>query len=1382
LIESDDSKDSESSGQEESEILVDVSPEQEEKPKKRSEKRKSVSKIQDGNLPKIDLAMTKKIRGPGKASPRDQFRSATPRTQSLVQALDRTKASSKSSVPQRFPEMLAQEGVKPTEVAVLRVMLVIQPYSWVDAFIESDGLKNLVNLIKTNALHMRGHDEIELQSEALNCYKILSKVRMKELSEVPDFAKAIAFTLLPSVAPKVRLKALKILLTIANFKEQGRKSVLKSLNSLHKHLTRRNAKTEGDLLDSPIPLTSILATYRRCFRILIQLLGNSKEQDSEIFCKSYGQEDSAKPTSVKTIKARQKLRLNALRLIHTLVNATESVSGRLAIRRELQALGSKKKMLLLIQDDMIGTFKKEAAMLVEEFQENTESDIQEMEALVQKKSQEKKQPKRRKGSFSIGSWGKKNENERKEGSRLSASIDPKHASSLQLTKKASSLATIDDLDLTDTDEDLSSFISDTSDDGSDDEGTEGTPRSVTSAENVVHVTVITEGLQRAGPESKAVYDFLVPFTEETLVEEVIQRVESQCKDNVLSKFSWGLFTTPCDDHPETWLNPRKTIVSYGLKGQVETEYKLQPWILKITCRATDVINTLTITKMRFDPHRSCADAVASVRARFPHLSAWDEYDWGLYWHTGYTGESSFTQVSQEAVVSKEKEKEKKKEKKKSKIQKSKKGKGKGKEKVDEKKAESEESPTSTSTTNGCWLNDTTKLASYPELYQTEDIIELKMKMMGIQVKIFSQEAAEFMQFYPNKRIETCLKEIAQKISSDDWTNYGLYLEHAQPSTGEHVPGEWLDTNKKLYHFKFGPEDCLRFLKKEKQIMVVVYSDNTSDTENIDKYATFSRRVRPPSQAVPIYRHFPIDFMASLPEVKQIICSKVRVVPEEYILYHKKSPTVIAEFTSDESLFQQNVDAYARLLLVKKGLVSSSEELLQLVGTADKEREDEEEDNEEAAKVMFEEDDPKKVKCGSIRSLTNYLILTPYYDPDYTEAFVFTHHAFVPSEMVLRILTKQYELASEPFEELSAENSQPETKIVNEKSSSETEIDETEDAFVFIDNEPDSAEKRARIKRRILFFIQKWVDIAFDDFHDQVLEKLIDFLNQSLVNDPTDSPAAIQKILDKVESKTTAVNDPKMIIPKTMLEKISWLEIDEVELARQLSLKTSEIFSEIKSSEFFGQCWAKESTQEMAPNLINLINYFNIISKTASTVILKQEKIHGRAKVFTKLILIAGELRKLGNFHLVQALVAGFSNSAVSRLQWTKAKLSKQAKQTLQEVEELMSMDSSFKKYRSALENTEPPAIPYIGVCLQDLTFIEDGNPSHMHGNLINFSKHQMVYNVISMLHKYQQKTYSFEKNPHIMSAIESEEVMDDAALYSLSLQEEPRNSRRVDIK
>lgn len=70
---------------------------------------------------------------------------------------------------------------------------------------------------------------------------------------------------------------------------------------------------------------------------------------------------------------------------------------------------------------------------------------------------------------------------------------------------------------------------------------------------------------------------------------------------------------------------------------------------------------------------------------------------------------------------------------------------------------------------------------------------------------------------------------------------------------------------------------------------------------------------------------------------------------------------------------------------------------------------------------------------------------------------------------------------------------------------------------------------------------------------------------------------------------------------------------------------------------------------------------------------------------------------MNNYQLLMAFVSGMNNSALLRLKWTRAKVSKRALTTLKELEDLMNMEGSFKAYRAALEASSPPCIPYVYV-------------------------------------------------------------------------------------
>ena len=69
---------------------------------------------------------------------------------------------------------------------------------------------------------------------------------------------------------------------------------------------------------------------------------------------------------------------------------------------------------------------------------------------------------------------------------------------------------------------------------------------------------------------------------------------------------------------------------------------------------------------------------------------------------------------------------------------------------------------------------------------------------------------------------------------------------------------------------------------------------------------------------------------------------------------------------------------------------------------------------------------------------------------------------------------------------------------------------------------------------------------------------------------------------------------------------------------------------------------------------------------------------------------------MNSFNLLVAIVSGMNNSGVGRLKWTKARVPNRSIMILETLEELTSMQQSYKNYRNAItEHTEPPIIPYM---------------------------------------------------------------------------------------
>jgi len=92
-----------------------------------------------------------------------------------------------------------------------------------------------------------------------------------------------------------------------------------------------------------------------------------------------------------------------------------------------------------------------------------------------------------------------------------------------------------------------------------------------------------------------------------------------------------------------------------------------------------------------------------------------------------------------------------------------------------------------------------------------------------------------------------------------------------------------------------------------------------------------------------------------------------------------------------------------------------------------------------------------------------------------------------------------------------------------------------------------------------------------------------------------------------------------------------------------------------------------------------------------------------------------------------------------------------------------------------LHKAKPPALPYLGMYLTDLTFIDDGNPDVVDSK-INWNKRELTYRVLSEIELYQQVQYSFPAVEPIRTFLTELPGINEKELFELSLLREPRET------
>ena len=111
-----------------------------------------------------------------------------------------------------------------------------------------------------------------------------------------------------------------------------------------------------------------------------------------------------------------------------------------------------------------------------------------------------------------------------------------------------------------------------------------------------------------------------------------------------------------------------------------------------------------------------------------------------------------------------------------------------------------------------------------------------------------------------------------------------------------------------------------------------------------------------------------------------------------------------------------------------------------------------------------------------------------------------------------------------------------------------------------------------------------------------------------------------------------------------------------------------------------------------------------------------------------------------------------------------------------ELSSLFTAESNYINYRDLVVTHVPPMIPYLGVFLKDLTFLDIGNSKYLDEaeTKLNFDKLRMIAKVISEVHNFQKIPYQFEEITAIQKLLFSIVTpFDEDQLYNISRILEP---------
>lgn len=201
-----------------------------------------------------------------------------------------------------------------------------------------------------------------------------------------------------------------------------------------------------------------------------------------------------------------------------------------------------------------------------------------------------------------------------------------------------------------------------------------------------------------------------------------------------------------------------------------------------------------------------------------------------------------------------------------------------------------------------------------------------------------------------------------------------------------------------------------------------------------------------------------------------------------------------------------------------------------------------------------------------------------------------------------------------------------------------------------------------------------------------------------------------------------------------------LDFEPLEIARQLTIKQMTVFCSIMPEELLGSQWMKNSGAD-SPNVKAMSSFSTDLSNLVADTILLHSEVKRRAAVIKHWIKIAHQCLELNNYDALMAIICSLNSSTITRLRKTWDVISPKRREMLKLLQAIVEPSQNNKVLRARLQGHVPPCLPFLGMFLTDLTFVDIGNPATKTNDaglaVINFDKHMRTAKIIGELQRFQ---------------------------------------------
>eukprot|EP01128_Nolandella_sp_AFSM9_P001969 TRINITY_DN12370_c0_g1_i1.p1 TRINITY_DN12370_c0_g1~~TRINITY_DN12370_c0_g1_i1.p1 ORF type:complete len:718 (-),score=92.71 TRINITY_DN12370_c0_g1_i1:96-1982(-) len=330
-----------------------------------------------------------------------------------------------------------------------------------------------------------------------------------------------------------------------------------------------------------------------------------------------------------------------------------------------------------------------------------------------------------------------------------------------------------------------------------------------------------------------------------------------------------------------------------------------------------------------------------------------------------------------------------------------------------------------------------------------------------------------------------------------------------------------------------------------------------------------------------------------------------------------------------------------------------------------------------------------------------------------------------------------------------------------------------------------AAQNQEMQMKYIRILRLWIEDHWGSF-SRDLHVLFPLLNSfydefRAGKEPVDNTVrdSLSELLDEVQTNVYSppvntshpdhTSPPRPIIPRPSSHggTVTLMDIDPLELARQITLVDQDLLSRVCPWECHRGLYTSLNQKEEAPNIAAIVEQQLTTTGWAQSEILREEELGSRKGKLKYLILVAARLSEMRNYSSCTSIVDALNSKPIRRLKKTFAGLSKSERRSLASLTLAMA-EADYQKTRNSLDGSMP-SVPRVQIYLEAISTVESLHDSfnfsgHSHSNRYDHKALQKTGQILLNMKRFQVQNYNWIPLPLIQTYLLQAPIADNLSM------------------